>query len=160
MRVGEGRELVGRRLRDLAPPVADADDDRAARGVEVLAPVGVDDRRAVGADGDRRLGRPTSGGRRGRSVAPVASGSPSARASATVGSASTSARVSPGIGPSRATNQRAPGNGIRTARIAIVSGTARSAPIGPMITVHARIDTIVTTGLRSRLIDSIRGWST
>ena len=55
--VGEARGLLGDDVRDLAPAVAHVDDDRAARGVEVLAAVGVDDRRPVGLDGDRRVGR-------------------------------------------------------------------------------------------------------
>ena len=57
-------------------------------------------------------------------------------------------------------NQRAPGNGTRTARTAIVSGTARSAPVAPIRNVQNRMHTITTTGLMSSSVDIIRGWST
>ena len=77
-----------------------------------------------------------------------------------VGSVGASASGSPGTGPSSAMNQREPSNGSSSTRIAIVSGTARSAPAGPMTTVQNRIETMTTTGLMSRLTDSIRGWST
>ena len=67
--VREARRLVGDGVGDLAPAVADVDDDRATRGVEVLAPVGVDDGRAVGLHGDGRVAPPRRAGRRGRSPA-------------------------------------------------------------------------------------------
>jgi hypothetical protein len=35
--------------------VPDADDDRSAGGVEILPPVGGDDRRSVALDGDRKI---------------------------------------------------------------------------------------------------------
>ena len=56
--VGEGEAggLVGHRRRDRGPAVADADDDRAARRVEVLATLGVDDGRAMRLHRDRRIG--------------------------------------------------------------------------------------------------------
>jgi hypothetical protein len=57
VRVREAGGLLGGGIRDLAPPMPDADDDRAPGGVEVLAAVGVDDGGALCRDGDRRVGR-------------------------------------------------------------------------------------------------------
>ena len=54
--VREPTRLVGHGGGDLAAAVTDVDDDRAAGGVEVLASVGGQDRRAVGLDRDRRVG--------------------------------------------------------------------------------------------------------
>ena len=55
VRVGDAAACVRHHGRDLAPPVADVDDDRAAGGVEVRPPVGVADGRALGPHRDRQV---------------------------------------------------------------------------------------------------------
>ena len=104
-----------------------------------------------GPDGSRadcRFGgvRPADPGRPGRPVGASAGGGSSSGTDASW--------------PRNATNQAVPGNGSRIARSAIVSGTASSAPAGPISTVQTRIETIVTTGLTSSVVANTRGWST
>ena len=55
--IGETRGLVGHRAGDLRAAVPDVDDDRTAGSIEVLAAVGVADRRTVCFDGDGWVGQ-------------------------------------------------------------------------------------------------------
>ena len=60
MGIRQAADLVGHRIGDRRPPVADVDDDGPAGGIDVRPSLGIPDRRTARLDGDRRVGQQRS----------------------------------------------------------------------------------------------------